>query len=349
MAWVDISTGEFRVIPCPVGRLSPELARLAPREVVVSEAKEADLAGIVSESGAAMTPLSRGSFDSTGAEKRLCALYDVATLDAFGAFDRAEASAMGAIVEYLDLTQRGKLPLLRPPVKEAPGGSVQIDAATRRNLEITQALSGGREGSLIAAIDRTVTAAGARLLERRLSAPSRDLSEIHARLEAVRFLAGEARLAESLRADLRKAPDMDRALSRLALDRGGPRDLTAIRAGLAEAGRIAGRLSDEGPDRIARAAAGLLGFDDLVAFLNDALVAEPPLLVRDGGFIAPGHNTELDEARQLRDQGRGVIAKMQADYVAQTGIQSLKIKHNNVLGYFIETTATHTEKCCRRP
>ncbi|MCV2872541.1 DNA mismatch repair protein MutS [Defluviimonas sp. WL0050] len=349
LTWVDISTGEFRVVPCPLSRLAPELARLAPREVVVSEAKEADLAGIVYDSGAAMTPLSRGSFDSTGAEKRLCDLYDVATLDAFGAFDRAETSAMGAIVEYLDLTQRGKLPLLRPPVKEAPGGSVQIDAATRRNLEITQALSGGRDGSLIAAIDRTVTAGGARLLERRLSAPSRNLEEIHARLEAVRYFVSEARLAECLRADLRKTPDMDRALSRLALDRGGPRDLTAIRAGLAEAGRMAGRLSDECPDRIARAAADLLGFDDLVAFLNDALVAEPPLLVRDGGFIAAGHNAELDEARQLRDEGRGVIAKMQADYAAQTGIQSLKIKHNNVLGYFIETTVTHAEKMLSAP
>ena len=349
LAWVDISTGEFRVIPCPLSRLAPELARLAPREVIVSEAKEADLAGIVSDSGAAMTPLSRGSFDSTGAEKRLCDLYDVATLDAFGAFDRAETSAMGAIVEYLDLTQRGKLPLLRPPVKEAPGGSVQIDAATRRNLEITQALSGGRDGSLIAAIDRTVTAGGARLLERRLSAPSRDLAEIRARLEAVRFLAGEARLAESLRADLRKAPDMDRALSRLALDRGGPRDLAAIRSGLAEAGRIAGRLAGDVPERLAAAARSLVGFEDLVAYLNAALVAEPPLLARDGGFIAPGHNAELDEARQLRDEGRGVIARMQADYSAQTGIQSLKIKHNNVLGYFIETTATHAEKMLSAP
>ncbi|MCW3781458.1 DNA mismatch repair protein MutS [Defluviimonas salinarum] len=349
LAWVDISTGEFRVIPCPISRLSPELARLGPREVVVSETKEADLAGLVSDSGAAMTPLSRGSFDSTGAEKRLCELFDVATLDAFGSFDRAEASAMGAIVDYLDLTQRGKLPLLRPPVKEMPGGSVQIDAATRRNLEITQSLSGGRDGSLIAAIDRTVTAGGARLLERRLSAPSRDLAEIRARLEAVRFLAGEARLAEALRADLRKAPDIDRALSRLALDRGGPRDLAAIRAGLAEAGSIARRLDGDIPARLAGAAKDLVGFGDLVAYLDAALVAEPPLLARDGGFIAAGHNPELDEARQLRDEGRGVIARMQADYITETGIQSLKIKHNNVLGYFIETTATHAEKMLSAP
>ncbi|OYX44663.1 MAG: DNA mismatch repair protein MutS [Rhodobacterales bacterium 32-67-9] len=349
LAWVDISTGEFRVIACPMLRLAPELARLAPREVLVSDTKEADCAGIVSESGAAMTPLSRGSFDSMGGEKRLSALFEVATLDAFGTFDRAEVSAMGAIVEYLDLTQRGKLPLLRPPVKEALGGSVQIDASTRRNLEITQSLSGGREGSLIAAIDRTVTAAGGRLLERRLSAPSRDLAEIRSRLDAVRFLAGETRLAEALRADLKKVPDIDRALSRLALDRGGPRDLAAIRGGLAEAGRIAGRLTGDAPARLGEAARALVGHDDLVAFLDAALVAEPPLLARDGGFIAAGHDADLDEARQLRDEGRGVIARMQADYVTQTGVQSLKIKHNNVLGYFIETTATHAERMLSAP
>ncbi|MGC1427486.1 MAG: DNA mismatch repair protein MutS, partial [Albidovulum sp.] len=294
LAWVDISTGEFRVMPCPMNRLAPELARLAPREVIVSETKEADCAGIVSESDASISPLSRGSFDSTSAEKRLCALFDVATLEAFGSFGRAEVSAMGAIVEYLDLTQRGKLPLLQPPVKESAGGAMQIDAATRRNLEITQALSGGRDGSLIAAIDRTVTAGGGRLLDRRLSAPSRDLNEIMSRLKAVRFFANDARLVEVLRSDLRRGPDMDRALSRLALDRGGPRDLIAIRNGLAEAGRVAGRLSDATSDRLTDAAKALIGFDDLVAYLSTALVDEPPLLARDGGFIAPAHNSDLD-------------------------------------------------------
>ncbi|MGB5838090.1 MAG: DNA mismatch repair protein MutS [Albidovulum sp.] len=349
LAWVDISTGEFRVMPCPMNRLAPELARLAPREVIISETKEADCAGIVSESGASISPLSRGSFDSTSAEKRLCALFDVATLEAFGSFDRAEVSAMGAIVEYLDLTQRGKLPLLQPPVKESAGGAMQIDAATRRNLEITQALSGGRDGSLIAAIDRTVTAGGGRLLERRLSAPSRDLNEIKSRLEAVRFFANDARLVEALRSDLRRAPDMDRALSRLALDRGGPRDLIAIRNGLAEAGRVAGRLSDATSDRLTDAAKALIGFDDLVAYLSAALVDEPPLLARDGGFIAPAHNSDLDEARKLRDEGRAVIAGMQANYITQTGVQSLKIKHNNVLGYFIETTTNHADKMLSAP
>ncbi|WP_108854048.1 DNA mismatch repair protein MutS [Albidovulum aquaemixtae] len=349
LAWVDISTGEFRVIACPTARLAPELARLAPSELVVSEAKDIDLGGLVSEFGVALAPLSRGSFDSAGAESRLCGVFGVAALDAFGLFDRAELSAMGAIVEYLNLTQRGKLPLLRPPVKEAPGGTVQIDAATRRNLEITQAMSGGRDGSLIAAIDRTVTAGGARLLERRLSAPSRELPEIRSRIDAVGFLVGEVRLADSLRGDLKQVPDMDRALSRLALDRGGPRDIAAIRSGLAVAGRIADRLPGDAPDRLREATTGLRGHEDLVAYLDAALVADPPLLARDGGFIAAGHNAELDEARQLRDEGRGVIARMQSEYAEQSGIQSLKIKHNNVLGYFIETTATHADKMLSAP
>ncbi|WGV15284.1 DNA mismatch repair protein MutS [Fuscovulum ytuae] len=348
LAWADISTGELRVMPCAPARLGPELARLAPREVLISEAREADWAGIVTESGASLTRLARGSFDSVSAEKRLCALFDVGTLEGFGRFDRAELSAMGALVDYLDLTQRGKLPLLRPPVKEAAGGAMQIDAATRRNLELTQALSGGRDGSLLAAVDRTVTAPGARLLERRISSPSRDLSVIHARSESVRFLLEQSLLRGELRDALRRVPDMDRALSRLALDRGGPRDLAAIRAGLTQAVSVAARL-EGAPSLLEDAARALVGHEALVDLLDQALVAEPPLLARDGGFIAPGYDEELDQARRLRDEGRGVIATMQAEFIAATGIQSLKIKHNNVLGYFIETTSTHAEKMMNPP
>ncbi|MFB2595356.1 DNA mismatch repair protein MutS [Paracoccus sp. p4-l81] len=349
LAWADISTGEFRVMPCPPARLAPELARLAPRELLVGEAAEAGLRDLAADAGVALTPLSRGSFDSQSADKRLCDLFGVATLEAFGSFGRAELSAMGAIADYLALTQRGKLPLLRPPARESLSGAMQIDAATRRNLELTQALSGGREGSLLAAIDRTVTAGGARLLERRLSAPSRDLAVIHARHDAVERLADNARLAEDLRDHLRRAPDIDRALARLALDRGGPRDLAAIRAGLDQAGRIAALIPADAPAVLRDAARDLTGHDDLTALLDAALVAEPPLLTRDGGFVAPGYDGDLDETRALRDQGRGVIGRMQGDYIAETGVQSLKIKHNNVLGYFIETTTTHAEKMLAPP
>ena len=349
LAWVDISTGAFRVMPCARGRLAPELARLMPSEILVSEALEPDLTAFVMDCGASVTPLARGSFDSASAEGRLLSALRVSTLDAFGAFSRPEIGAMGAIVSYLDLTQRGRLPLLRPPQREVEAASVQIDAATRRNLELTRSLSGGREGSLLSAIDRTVTAGGGRLLERRLSSPSRDLDVIHDRLSKVDALVDETALRVDVRATLRPVPDMTRALSRLALDRGGPRDLAAIRSGLTQGAAIAAFLAARLPDIFVGLAASLTGHEKLVDLLDDALVAEPPLLARDGGFIAHGFDDELDEARTLRDEGRSVIARMQAEYARDAGISSLKIKHNNVLGYFIETTATHAEKMLSTP
>ncbi len=347
LAWVDISTGAFRVMPCPEAKLAPELARHAPRELLALEGTRLD--EVAHEAGAALTELPAGSFDSAAGTRRLCAMFGVETLDGFGQFSRAELAAMGAIADYLDLTQKGRMPLIRPPVREALGGAMQIDAATRRNLELTQALSGGREGSLLAAIDRTVTAGGARLLERRISAPSRELDLIHARQAAVAHLLDDPRLTADLREALSRAPDMDRALSRLALDRGGPRDLAAIRAGLTQGTAIAALLGDGDIAVLAEAARDLTGHDALIDLLDDALVAEPPLLTRDGGFVAPGHDIDLDETRALRDEGRGVIARMQADYIAETGVTSLKIKHNNVLGYFIETTSTHAERMLAMP
>ena len=350
LAWVDISTGAFHVMELPVVRLSPELARLAPSEVVLVDGATGDLADLVEEAGAALSHLGRAAFDSAGGEKRLCALFGVGSLEAFGAFGRAEVSAMGAIVEYLEITQKGKLPLLRPPLREVQARLMQIDAATRRNLELTQGMNGGRAGSLLATIDRTVTAGGARLLERRLSSPSRVLDVVQERLEAVDFAVANGRIAADLRGSLAQVPDLDRALSRLGLDRGGPRDLAAVRRGLTQAAVIAQQIGGHDlPPLLARAAAALVGHDALLDVLDQALVAEPPLLARDGGFIAPGHDAELDEMRALRDEGRGVIARMQQDYTEVTGISTLKIKHNNVLGYFIEVTSTHAEKMLAPP
>ncbi|WP_224824393.1 DNA mismatch repair protein MutS [Cognatishimia sp. MH4019] len=347
IAWVDISTGSLHVIPCPRPKLGFELARIAPREVLVSETLEADLADIVSDSGAHLTGLARGSFDSTAAEARLSQVFGVAGLDGFGQFDRPEMAALLALVDYLDLTQKGNIPLLRPPVKEALGGTMQIDPATRRNLELTASLSGGRDGSLIAAIDRTVTAAGGRLLEQRLSAPSCDLALIGARHEALDYAVSQSRFRSDIREALRNVPDLDRALSRLGLDRGGPRDLAAIRNGLTAAEALTP--PDDLPKPLSSSFEALKGHGALIDLLDDALVAEPPLLARDGGFIAPAYDPELDEARVLRDEGRGVVAGLQKTYAEKTGVSSLKIKHNNVLGYFIETTATHAEKMLSEP
>ncbi len=348
LAWVDVSTGDMAVAGVPRAGLGPMLARVAPREVLVGDAMLDDpaLSEQISDAGAVPTPLGATSFDSASAETRLCKLFRVGTLDAFGAFGRAELSALGALADYLEITQKGRLPLLKPPVREVTGGVMRIDAATRRNLELTHALSGGREGSLLLAIDRTLTGAGARLLETRISAPLTDVAAIARRHEAVTHLTEDRELLEDLRTTLRQVPEIERSLSRLALDRAGPRDLAAIRGGLAGAADMSAILAENAglPDLLGTAATDLTGHDVLGDLLDAALVAEPPLLARDGGFIAQGHDTELDDARQLRDEGRGVVASMQAELARTTGIQGLKIKHNNVLGYFIEVTALHAEK-----
>ncbi|MEP0964856.1 MAG: DNA mismatch repair protein MutS [Roseobacter sp.] len=350
LAWADISTGVFRVMSLTSVKLGPELARIAPSELICLESAAPDLRETADDFGISLTDLARSGFDSTASEKRICDLFGIETLEAFGSFTRAEVSAMGAIVQYLEITQKGKLPLLRPPQKESAARNVQIDVATRRNLELTEALSGGRAGSLLSVIDRTVTAGGARLLMQRLTSPSRDLEVIIDRLDAVSFVFDQRAVRSELRNQLRKVPDLDRALSRLSLDRGGPRDLAGIRNGLEQASLLFQTLSTlDLPKQISTAVHDLTGHDALIERLGAALVAEPPLLARDGGFIAPGHDTDLDEARTLRDEGRAVIASMQKEFVSKTGISSLKIKHNNVLGYFVETTAAHAEKMLSAP
>ncbi len=349
LAWTDMSTGAFHVMSLTQTRLAPELARLAPSEVLLSEGADLSLQNLIEETGAACTSLAPRSFDSAQGAKRICAVFDIASLDAFGDFERAEIAAMSAIVDYVEITQKGKLPRLSAPQREQVGGSLQIDAATRKNLELTQSLNGGRAGSLLSVIDTTTTAAGARLLEQRLSSPSRQLETIIERQDAVAWCTETRTVAGQFVDALAMVPDLDRALSRLSLDRGGPRDLAAIRNGLTQAQAIAAIDAPDAPSLISFARKRLLGHDDLLDFLDHALIAEPPLLARDGGYIAEGFDEDLDETRRLRDEGRGVIASMQSGYAEQTGITALKIKHNNVLGYFIETTATHAEKMLSAP
>ena len=349
LAWVDISTGAFSVLGCDAAGLGPELARLTPKEVLLAEGGEASFGEIVEDSGAALTVLGNAAFDSTNGEKRLNSVYSVKSLDGFGAFSRAEVAAMAAVVEYLDITQKGKLPMLRPPVREARDAAMQIDAATRRSLELTHGMSGGRAGSLLSVVDKTLTSSGARLLERRMSSPSRDLGLIGARHDAVSWCLERGDIAVLLEDRLREVPDLDRALSRLSLDRGGPRDMAAVRGAIAQAAIITDALPEDMPEVLGQAARSLTGQDTLLDLLDAALVAEPPLLARDGGFVAAGYDADLDEFRSLRDEGRSVIAQMQSRYSEETEIAALKIKHNNVLGYFIEVTATHSAKMLAPP
>ncbi len=349
LAWVDISTGAFHVMTCPRVTLGPELARLMPKELVVLDGDEGNYVELVSETAVSLSSLGGAAFDSTAGEKRLRDLFKVDTLDAYGSFDRAQVSAMSAVAEYLHVTQKGNLPLLRPPVIEGQASTMQIDAATRRSLELTTAMSGGRAGSLLAAIDRTATSGGARLLERRLSSPACSVNQITDRQASVRHFLDNPRAGSDAVDTLGQMHDLERALSRLALDRGGPRDMAAIRNTLAQAADLHRILTGALPVELSLVLPDLVGHEGLLNLLDDALVAEPPLLARDGGFIAPDYDPDLDDARTLRDEGRSVIANMQAEFIEKTGISALKIKHNNVLGYFIETTATHAEKMMAAP
>jgi len=349
IAWLDLSTGDFAVEEVPASGLAAALARIGPGELILPErllARPA-LAEMLSQQKA-ITPLGNSRFDSDNGRRRLESLYGVRELAGFGNFARAELAACGALVDYVALTQQGRLPSLPPPRQLKPGDRMEIDAATRRNLELTESLGGERAGSLLAAIDRTRTGAGARLLAEQLAAPLTDPAQIDERLDAVAFFAVAERLREAVRERLGHCADMARAMTRLELGRGGPRDLAALRDTLGETAQLRRLLDDAGfgapPARIVAIAGDLGDHAALTAHLERALAADLPLLARDGGFIAKAYSPELDQLRDLRDESRRLIAELQARYAAETGIANLKIRHNNVLGYHIEVTPAHAAK-----
>ena len=286
-------------------------------------------------------------FDGATAERRLAAFFGVATTAAFGTFSRLQSTAAAAAITYVERTQLGKRPALSPPVAERAGATLAIDQATRSNLELLRTLNGERSGSLLTAIDRTITAAGTRLLAQRLAAPLTDPAEIGHRLDAVEIFVRDSAMRDDMRERLKSAPDLARSLSRIAIGRGGPRDLAAIRDGILAAARIAERLSAPAdvPRDIGDAVRALRRADPALAGqLQQALAEELPLLRRDGGFVRAGYESALDEARALRDESRRVIAALQIQYAETTGVRTLKIRHNNVLGYFVDVTAQHGEK-----
>lgn len=355
LAWCDVSTGGFEVTAIDPANVGAELARLAPGELLVPENLLTDpemgpvLSPILSMEKC-VTPLPSARFDSSSAERRLSAHLGVAGLDAFGSFSRVEVAAMGALLDYVALTQVGRMPALAAPRQIMSDDAMAIDAATRSNLELMRTLQGETRGSLFAVIDRTMTGAGARELGARLAAPLTDPAQINARLDGVEWYL-EARDARfDMRSRLKAAPDMARALSRLSLGRGGPRDLAQIGHGLAAGHDVAGLLDAAPvgllplPDELAAAARALRDVAvGLKEQLSKALDRELPMQARDGGFIAPGFSVALDELRLLRDDARRLIAGLQTKYADETAISALKIRHNNVLGYYIEVAPRHGE------
>ena len=357
LASFDISTGELIASSVRTTDLAGELARLKPGEVLVGDdlAGDAELRAKITEAGAALTPCPRAHFDSQKGERALKSRLGVAALDAYGEFSRAELAALAGLLTYVEITQVGRAPLLRPPRKESAGSLLVIDAATRANLELIRSNQGSRAGSLLAAIDRTVTAAGARELTSRLGSPLTEVEAVNARLDAVAYLADERRLRQTLREELNAAPDLARALARLALGRGSPRDLGAVRAAIGSAQALGASLMRAGsalglPRELSAIAKRLQAAPFPVEQALGAALAESlPVNARDGGFIRDGASADLDEQRELRDGSRQVIAGLQATYAEATGIKSLKVRHNNVLGYFVEVTATNAAALGKPP
>jgi DNA mismatch repair protein MutS len=286
------------------------------------------------------------NFDSIAAERRLKEKFGVATLDGFGVFDRAALCAAGGLLAYLDEAARDSLPFLRPPVALTQSDHMMIDAATRESLELTQSVSGGRGGSLLGCIDRTVTGGGARLLGADLGAPLMDRARIEARLDLVGLFERDPGLRDHVRRQLRALPDIGRALGRLVAGRGGPRDLALLRDGLDEARRLHDKLArvDEPPVLLAQLLPALTGHGELTDLLGRALVPSPPIDAAQGGYIAEGYDAGLDALRMTGGEGRRAIAALEARYRDQTGISVLKIRHNAVLGYHIEVPARHADR-----
>jgi DNA mismatch repair protein MutS len=354
VAAVDISTGRFDVSVVSAHELSSELARLDPKELVLTRAIHDDpaLSALWIEFNVPRVPVANDVCDSSQAQERICAFYEVMSLEAFGTFTRTELAAMGLVLFYIERTQRGARPVLSPPKRAHKGGVLLIDAATRANLELTKTLSGERVGSLLATIDRTLTSGGGRLLAEHLAGPLTDVTSLNKRHESVAFWANNIPLCTKLREALKALPDIERCLGRIALDRAGPRDLNAIAQGLSGAQNLSHLLSQhvDIPERVQEALNPLMQVDaGLMTRLNASLLESPPLLKRDGGFIKEGYESELDECRVLQHDSRRYIAALQARYAHETGCRQLKIKHNHMIGYFVEVPQNNGEEFLQEP
>jgi len=343
MAWMDLSTGAFFMRDVAANDVSGALQNIDAREILMAEQSD-----VVIDGEPIITRQPSSLFNSENAHKKLTAQYGVNTLESFGAFSRAEIAAAGSLLNYVERTQKGHMPYLQAPRKMAVSANMAIDGATRRNLELVRTTGGDRKGSLLDAVDHTVTAGGARLLHEHLSAPLSDIEGINKRLSIVSYFVGESRMRDVLREAFKGVPDFERALNRVHLGRCGPRDLVMVRNGLSQIQKIRMVLhSDEG------AKDALSGFlkalhevpemANLADMLNKALSDDVPFLARDGGFVRGGYHHKLDQLKLLRDESKKLIAGLQGEYKKISSVDTLKIKHNKVLGYFIEVTPKHAD------
>jgi DNA mismatch repair protein MutS len=349
LAWIDISTGEFRVCPTTREALGADLSRLSVKELLIADQLfvDVELSPILREYRAALSPQVASMFEYAKTENKLMSFYGVKSLDGYGQFSRAEISACGSLIEYIELTQKGALPRLDPPKQFSAKNFMSIDGSTRRNLEIVITLSGDKKGSLLSTIDRTITSAGSRLFLHNLTTPYAYANAVNAKLDGVQFFFDNQSVKSDIREILKRIPDMERSLSRICLKKGGPKDLVAIRDGLSESTMIAELIEFCGidlPEIIQNYMRDFGSHDRLINKLREALNEEVGILARDGGFVANGYHPKLDELRDLHNNGRDKVAALRDLYREEIGINTLKITQNNVLGFFVEVTPAQSEK-----
>lgn len=352
---VDLSTGEFFIDQVEPQNLTAMLAWIQPAELIMQDRlfdlqhQNGELQFVKDKQWRnKITFLPDARFDHKNAHQRMLDLYNVATLSGFGDISQDQICAAGTLIDYIYLTQKKSLTFLKHPTIINQSNYLLIDPATRKSLELDRTLSGSREGSLLHAIDRTQTAAGARLFKFRFLGPLTNVNEINNRLDDVEFFVKQNCVSEQTRSILKSTPDMERAISRLCMGRGGARDLGAIRDGLKSAWNMKNIFSSFAEPNLTHnlksALAKLGDFQDLQHSLEQALADQLPTFLRDGGFISPGFNKELDELRYIRDHSKDIIRDLQNEYIQKTGINTLKIKHNNILGYHIDITPQHAPK-----
>ncbi len=348
VAWLELSTGAFMVQTADGKNLRAILERINPSEILLSEKLYENHRNILSLIKQKLTTQSASLFDSQNASTHLERLFNVGTLKSFGSFIRAEISAAGALIDYILRTQKGKTPHIFPPQRLLCGQIMEIDAATSKSLELSRTLSGARKGSLLEIMDYSLTSAGARMLQSYIAAPLADIDVINNRLSGVECFVNNMGLRSIIRDFMRGVPDVERALSRLGVDRGGPKDLCIIRDGLAQSeiireemhnNNVAQKIFSDLLIKLQQTPDLSALQDELMRAIDDA----PPLFARDGGFIRSGYCAKLDKLRILRDESRQLIAGLQEEYKNKTSINSLKIKFNNVLGYFIDIPAKHAD------
>ncbi|RCL03638.1 MAG: DNA mismatch repair protein MutS [Candidatus Tokpelaia sp. JSC161] len=339
LAWIDISIGTFRVLETDVERLLADITRIDPQELITTEdiLHNNKLQQILKSFDSILSPQSPIFFDQDAAEKRISHYYNLSKINQTS-FTPLELSAISAAIAYIEKTQIKERPPLKFPEREEQSSTLFIDSATRLNLEIVRTLSGKREGSLITAIDRTLSSSGARTLIERLISPLTNKQHIEERLDSIAFFLKETNLCKSIRLEIKGLPDMARGLSRISLGRSGPRDFSVILHGLQKSQNIKKMFAHiTPPEELKREIHTLNCLPHcLLSHLKKALADELPFSKRDGGFICSGYNIKLDEMRTLKNESRRFIAALQNRYASEINIKSLKIKHNNILGFFIE-------------